>query len=108
MLRMELSKKVIGILSSLLEDLKMESSDDESGAAITADDMNIEVHVSAWCRVKLLFDHLELVPLLMRIFMRSYYKVSYEMTALHCPETRQKMNYSVCLLRSAYMRSLFP
>jgi hypothetical protein len=76
MLRMELSKKVIGILSSLLEDLKMESNDDEYGADVTADDMNIEVHVSAWCRVKLLFHHFQLVPLLMRIFMRSYYKVT--------------------------------
>ena len=72
---MELSKKVIGILSSLLEDLKMESNDDESDTEITVEGMNIEVHVSAWCRVKLLFDHLELVPLLMGIFIRSYYKV---------------------------------
>ena len=74
---MELSKKVIAILSSLLEDLKMESNDDESHANITAEEINIEVHVSAWCRVKLLFDHLELVPLLMGIFIRSYHKVSY-------------------------------
>ncbi len=81
---MELSKKVIGILSSLLEDLKMESNDDQSDD--TADDMNIEVHVSAWCRVKLLFDHFQLVPLLMRIFMRSYYKVSCDKDELFSSE----------------------
>lgn len=72
---MELSKKVIGILSSLLEDLKVESNYDECGVDTTAEEMSIEVHASAWCRVKLLFDHLELVPLLMRIFICSYYKV---------------------------------
>lgn len=72
---MELSKKVIGILSSLLEDLKMESSVEGDDVNTPAEEMNIEVNVSAWCRVKLLFDQLELVPLLMRIFIRSYYKV---------------------------------
>ena len=73
---MELSRKVIGILSSLLEDLKVERNDDESSADITAEEMNIEVNVSAWYRVKLLFDHLQFVPLLTRIFIRSYNKVS--------------------------------
>ena len=72
---MELSKKVITILSSLFEDLKLESGSEEDEEDIKANDMTIEVQVSAWQRIKQLLNHIPFVPLLLKLFSHSYSKV---------------------------------
>ena len=72
---MEVSKKVISILSSLLEYLKLEGGGEESETNTPPGEMNIEVQVSAWERVKQLLKHVPLTPLLMKLFTYSYNKV---------------------------------
>ena len=74
---MELSKKVITILSSLFEDLKLESGSEEDEEDIEANDMTIEVQVSAWQRIKKLLNHIPFVPLLLKLFSHSYSKVGH-------------------------------
>lgn len=72
-MRVQVCTRLVAVVTSLLEDLKLEEIDDD--VEITKEEMNIEVHVSSWFRIKLLFNHVEILPWLTKLFICSYKKV---------------------------------